>query len=106
MKNQSTSLCQSCGLEMIAPGIQGTNADGSENPDYCRFCFREGKFLEPDMTKEQMIEKNASVVSQKSNINMAQAKSMAKLFIPKLKRWKELKQEKYAPVDTEDLPLE
>lgn len=78
--------CQSCGMPMASERDFGTDADGSRNADYCRFCFKGGKFAAPDMTMEQMIEKVASFAS-KMNMTESQARSMAKSTIPKLKRW-------------------
>ena len=34
----------------------GTNADGSKSAMYCSHCYADGKFLNPDMTAEQMQE--------------------------------------------------
>jgi hypothetical protein len=103
MENQQ--LCQSCGLQMVAPGIRGTNKDGSESTDYCRFCFRGGRFANPNMTEEEMVEKVAGAMSEKSQINLDQAKNMAKHFVPKLKRWKELRS-KQMGLDNSDLEFE
>ncbi len=64
----------------------GTNADGSKNNEYCRYCFQEGKFTEPNITVKQMIEKCAGIMTQ---MQMPQAQiKQTKTFIPTLKRWK------------------
>jgi hypothetical protein len=47
-------FCQSCGMPMVKPEDFGSNADGS-------FCFQKGKFTEPNLTMEQMIDKVADV---------------------------------------------
>ncbi len=46
-------FCQSCAMPMQNPDDFGTNADGSNNNEYCSYCFRNGKFTEPNMTVEQ-----------------------------------------------------
>lgn len=80
------SKCQSCGMPMAKENDFGTDADGSRNADYCRFCFSGGKFTAPRMTMEQMIEKVVRF-AQKMNMSESQARSMATSTIPKLKRW-------------------
>ncbi len=79
-------FCQSCAMPMQNPDDFGTNADGSKNNEYCSYCFRNGKFTEPNMTVEQMIEKCAGIMKQ---IQMPQAQiEQTKTFIPMLKRWR------------------
>ncbi len=51
------SFCQSCTMPMHKPEDFGTNTDGSKNDEYCHYCYQNGKFVEPDITMEQMGEK-------------------------------------------------
>ena len=48
------NVCQSCAMFM-SPNDYGTNADGSVNTEYCKYCFTNGKFGK-DETMEEMIE--------------------------------------------------
>lgn len=71
---------------------RGTNVDGSRNDDYCKYCYKDGKFTQ-DMTMEQMIEHCARFtddINKYSGTNMTveQAKDMMRQFYPNLKRWK------------------
>ncbi len=78
-------FCQSCAMPMQNPDDFGTNADESKNNEYCSYCFRKGKFTEPNMTVEQMIEKCAGIMKQ---MQMPQAQiEQTKTFSPMLKRW-------------------
>ncbi|PIP26163.1 MAG: transcriptional regulator [Candidatus Moranbacteria bacterium CG23_combo_of_CG06-09_8_20_14_all_40_16] len=80
------SFCQSCAMPMAKPEDFGTNADGSQNQEYCHYCFQNGKFIEPNITMEQMIEKCAGIMRQ---MKMPEAQiEQTKTFIPMLKRWK------------------
>jgi hypothetical protein len=79
-------FCQSCAMPMQKPEDFGTNANGSQNQDYCRYCYQNGQFTTPDITMEQMIEKCAGIMKQ-MNIPQAQIEQ-TKTFIPMLKRWK------------------
>jgi len=73
-------------MPMAKPEDFGTNADGSQNQEYCHYCFQNGKFIEPNITMEQMIEKCAGIMRQ---MKMPEAQiEQTKTFIPMLKRWK------------------
>ena len=40
----SESICQSCGMDMKSAEEFGTNADLSQNAEYCTYCFKDGGF--------------------------------------------------------------
>ena len=42
---QLPQFCQSCGMPLTKNEDCGTNADGSKNFDYCKYCYADGKFL-------------------------------------------------------------
>src|ERR1700749_1880175 len=78
---------QSCGMPLSKdPKGGSTNADGSENHMYCSFCYKNGKFTQPDMTAKQM----QDFVKEKMK-EMGFPGFLAGFFtkgIPKLERWK------------------
>jgi hypothetical protein len=79
-------FCQSCAMPLQKPGDFGTNADGSKNQEYCQYCYQKGKFTEPEITMEQMIEKCTGIMKQ---MNTPEAQiEQTKKFIPMLKRWR------------------
>jgi hypothetical protein len=80
------NICQSCGMPLIKESDIGTNEDGSQSEEYCRFCFQEGKFTNPNLTMEEQIEKGI-VISKKMWIPEDKAREIANNTIPKLKRW-------------------
>ncbi len=88
MRNEQPKgpFCQSCSMPLERPGDFGANADGSKNKEYCHYCYQKGKFTEPDITRDQMIEKCAGIIKQ-MNISEAQIEQTRK-FIPMLKRWR------------------
>lgn len=64
----------------------GTNADGSKSAMYCSLCYENGKFINPEMTVEDM---QALVKSKLKEFGFPGF--LAGLFtksIPKLERWK------------------
>ncbi|MCL1914945.1 MAG: zinc ribbon domain-containing protein [Eubacteriaceae bacterium] len=82
--------CQSCAMPLQgaeAPGF-GTNADGSENEDYCTYCYQEGKFT-MDCTMEEMIEFCVPHMAS-ANPDMTEdgARAMMLEFFPTLLRWR------------------
>lgn len=72
-------------MPMTKPEDFGTNSDGSQDQEYCRFCFQNGNFTEPNITMEQMIEKSTRLMKQ-MNISETQIEQI-ETFIPLLKRW-------------------
>ena len=70
----------------------GTNEDGSQNSDYCCYCYKDGKFLQ-DCTMDEMI---AHCVNYLAEFNGAcgtkfteeEAIQQMQQYFPRLKRWK------------------
>lgn len=79
--------CQSCGMPLGA-GFYGTQADGSETPEYCKFCFQGGSFTNPDQTVEEMIQSSIENMTNDLGMPLDTAKELARSFIPTLSRWK------------------
>ena len=80
-------ICQSCGMPLAEESFCGTNADGSKNEEYCTYCYKEGSFTEPDLTKEKMIEIGSEYLSKEHNINPEEAKKIMEQVVGSLKRW-------------------
>lgn len=83
-------ICQSCGMPMNMSDCFGTNADRTQNNDYCCHCFYNGEFTNPNITLEEMIDLVVSIMIEKAKISEGQARQIAESFIPTLKRWKEI----------------
>ena len=79
-------ICQSCSMPLRMDADRGTNADGSKNKEYCRFCFKDGKFTDEGITMEQKIEQMVGIAKQ-MNIPEDNARELARNTLPKLKRW-------------------
>lgn len=80
-------ICQSCGLSLNKAGDRGTFKDGKKSLEYCRFCFKSGSFIEPEMTLPDMINRVALFMNQKNRLEEKTAQKMAQKIIPRLKRW-------------------
>ena len=81
-------VCQSCGRPFSGEGDLGFNADGSQNQDYCKNCFDNGEFVDPDKTITIAIEENISMAMERG-IDKETAYEMANQIFPKLKRWRD-----------------
>lgn len=78
--------CQCCGTPFSVPHMpKGTNADGTENPDYCKWCYDEGAFA--NETMDDVIEKSAPYLVQATGMSLDEAVSFMGALLPSLKRW-------------------
>jgi hypothetical protein len=82
-------FCQSCGMPLEKPEDFGTAADQFRINDYCRFCFQNGAFTEPNITRKAMIDKCAALMARQGIMPDAQAKALMTDVIPRLKRWRQ-----------------
>lgn len=81
-------FCQSCGMPIIEPSVQGTERDGSPSEDYCTHCYQHGKFTyETDL--DNMIEGCAPHLMRSTGMNLDEAVSLMGAMLPNLKRWRE-----------------
>lgn len=83
----TTQRCQSCGMP-LGKSFYGANADGSETSMYCKFCFQNGEFTNPDHTVEEMIASSIKNMTEELGMPLEKAEQLAHDFIPKLERWK------------------
>ena len=79
--------CQCCGTPFSVPDMpKGTDADGTENPDYCKWCYDEGSFA--NATMDDVIEKSAPYLVQATGVTLDEAVSFMGALLPTLGRWK------------------
>lgn len=78
-------VCQSCAMP-LDDTVLGTDESGGRVSEYCHYCFREGRFTNPSMSLEQMID-HLTAMSSKMNMDPAAARALAQATLPKLRRW-------------------
>ena len=78
-------ICQSCGMPIKTNDDLGTNKDGSINNDYCKYCYKDGEFIDK-VTMEEYIEMCSQYGKQAGMTNEEMKAYCQKLF-PTLKRW-------------------
>ncbi|MBQ9004694.1 MAG: helix-turn-helix domain-containing protein [Eggerthellaceae bacterium] len=78
--------CQCCGAPFDVPNMPfGTNADGTENPDYCMWCYKDGEFTGQGL--DEIIERNVPYLVQATGYSEEEAVSFMGVLLPTLKRW-------------------
>jgi len=75
----------------LGDGFYGTEADGTLNREYCKFCFQDGIFTDEGLTVDDMIEKSVDNMTKEQGFEARQARDLAQGVIPKLKRWNKSK---------------
>lgn len=86
VEGQLPQFCQSCGMPMTADEVCGTNADGSASFDYCKYCYKDGEFVDK-VSMEEYIEMCSKFGAQAGMTNEEMNAHCRKLF-PMLKRWR------------------
>ena len=80
--------CQCCGTPFSVPNMdKGSNEDGSENPNYCKWCYDEGHFAIGSM--DDVIEHSAPYLVAATGVTLDEAVSFMGVLLPNLKRWKD-----------------
>lgn len=81
-------FCQSCAMPMTSAEVHGTEADGSPSKDYCRYCYENGAFTEPDITMDEMIDKCVRHMVEQGVMPEEKARKLMTRYLPHLKRWR------------------
>lgn len=79
-------FCQSCTLPIDNIENRGTEKDGSKSDLYCKYCYQNGKFTDPDMTLESMKE-IAETEMKKQHLPESIIQQSINM-LPLLKRWR------------------
>jgi len=82
------NFCQSCVLqfEEAHRELIAKEADGNDSI-YCTYCYKDGKFLNPDATVEDMMGMGVPHLAHK--IGEQAAREQLSAFVPTLKRWRD-----------------
>lgn len=80
-------MCQSCAMPLERPEDSGTDGNGCPVNDYCRHCYRNGRFTNPGITMPQTMDRCIRIMTRRQLMPEAQARSLMATVIPNLKRW-------------------
>lgn len=82
---EAQKFCQSCTMPIDDMEERGTEKDGSKSDSYCKYCYQEGRFTDPEMTLERMQQiATTEMKKQKLPENIIQ---LSLNMLPGLKRW-------------------
>ena len=80
------TLCQSCGMPLNKEEVKGTEKNGLKTDDYCKYCYENGAFKNPEMNLEDM-KKNVQNQMKKMQLHENVIQKAVNI-LPALKRWK------------------
>ena len=80
-------FCQSCGMPLSTAEDFGTSAVGFRQNDYCRLCYQDGVFFQPDITLGQMIDFCVKPMAENTGMSEEAARGLLQENLPRLKRW-------------------
>jgi hypothetical protein len=78
-------FCQSCTLPLDKVENRGTEKDGSKSDMYCKYCYQNGAFTDPNMTLDRMMEISKREMKKQDLPDIIIRQSMS--MMPGLKRW-------------------
>ncbi len=81
-------FCQSCSMPLDAAEQFGTDERGFRVNDYCLYCYKDGKFTEPDITMQQMIDRCVDIMVKQRIMSEPEARTLMTETMPRLKRWR------------------
>lgn len=79
-------ICQSCAMPITSNKELGNNKDGSINNDYCKYCYKDGEFIDK-VSMDKYIDMCSEYAFQ-ANMTKDEMKAYCQKIFPTLKRWK------------------
>jgi Putative zinc ribbon domain len=82
------AFCQSCGMALTKDPLGGgTDSGGLRSTEYCSYCYREGRFTEPNLSVQEMMAKVEGKLRE-MRVPGVLARRLS-LNIPLLSRWRQ-----------------
>lgn len=73
----------------LGEGFYGSEESGKDSRDYCKFCYCDGQFTDPQMTVVAMVNRSATHMMEELHMEEEMARQVAEETIPMLRRWRE-----------------
>ncbi|MDP3964750.1 MAG: zinc ribbon domain-containing protein [bacterium] len=86
-KIEEAAICQSCSMPMPDESDHGTTVDGQTHHDYCTYCFQNGQFTEPELTKSEMVDRVAEFMGKQEGASTTLYRPAIENRISSLRRW-------------------
>jgi hypothetical protein len=84
----TTSVCQSCASVLKRSEDLGSDERGLPVTAYCRRCYRGGAWIEPDLTRDEMVRRIATAL-RTSGLAEHAAREQIEAAVAKLARWRD-----------------
>jgi len=84
------SICQSCAAVLRRPADFGTDESGKRSEKFCRHCYCDGRFVEPFVTRDEMVARVAMQLRLGGLHDCSAFRDVA-AAISSLERWREHK---------------
>ena len=84
---ERNTICQCCTYPLRNINELGTNEDGTLSIDYCIYCYKDGKWVDPNYTVQDVIEYTIPFMTSPS-MSAEAARTYLENLVPTLKRWK------------------
>jgi hypothetical protein len=75
-------------MPLTKPEEFGTDRAGYRVNDYCRHCFADGAFTDPDVTMGTMLDRCVQIMAAQGIMPAPQARGLLADVLPRLKRWR------------------
>jgi hypothetical protein len=75
-------------MPLARPEDFGTDRAGYRVNDYCRHCFADGAFTDPDVSMGTMLDRCVSIMDEQKIMAAPQARALLADVLPRLKRWR------------------
>ena len=82
----NNDFCQSCSMPLDSNDMRGTEKNGLPSAEYCKYCYQDGAYTNPDLTLKEMTN-IVQTEMEKRNIPAPTIKKAVDV-LPLLKRWK------------------
>ena len=83
-------VCQCCTYPLNNPDELGTNKDGTWNMDYCIYCYKDGEWIDPNLTVQGIIDYTIPYMVTPT-ATADEVRKRLEEWVPTLKRWKDNK---------------
>lgn len=82
---EDEKICQSCSMPLNSDDVLGTEKNGTKNHEYCKYCYKDGAFTNPNLTLDEMLGRAKTEMNKKKVDNNMIQQAIERL--PHLKRW-------------------
>ncbi len=85
--DSTTIRCQCCSRPMRSDQDYGTNEGATPSTEYCDCCLLEGRWVEVDVTMQELIQRCVKIWVEHDIVAEADARTYFEQLFPTLKRW-------------------